>query len=87
MVLEDYRSTKNELKRVPLKPRKDITNENTETILIDRLNPFEVISHVFELPSIGKNELYMHAAAGPPTKEMWVRAIRTGITPHGAVSA
>jgi len=60
---------------MPLKPRKKITNENTKTIIVDRPNPEEAISTIFKLSSIERSVLYMHAAAGFPTKEIWTRAI------------
>ena len=53
-------------------------NENMDTIIIDRPNPGEVISHIFELPSTENTIKYMHAAAGFSVKETWIRAVRAG---------
>ena len=49
-----------------------------DTIIIYRPSPGEAISHIFELPSTGKTIKYMHAAAGFPVKETWIRAVRAG---------
>ena len=38
----------------------------------------DVINNVYELPSIGHAVRYLHAAAGFPTKETWIKAIRKG---------
>ena len=62
--------------RIPLKGT--ILNENMDTIIIDRPNPGESISHVFELTSTENTIKYMHAAAGLPVKETWIRAVRDG---------
>jgi len=62
--------------RVPLKA--NVQNENTNTIVFNRPNPAEPIANVFELPSTEKTVKYFHAAAGYPTKETWVKAIRAG---------
>jgi len=52
----------------PLKSRKQVTNENTKTLLVDRPIPNEAISNIFELPSMERSVLYTHAAAGFPIK-------------------
>ena len=59
---------------IPLWRDKKITNEASETIVIDRLWPQKEISHVFEFPSIKDTISYYHAAAGLSTKETWVKA-------------
>ena len=50
-------------------------NKNVVTIIIDRPNPGEAILHIFELPSTENTIKYMHAAAGFPVKETWIRAV------------
>ena len=52
-VLEGYRCKGTGLMRIPLKAK--VTNENTDTLLIDRPNPEHAIGHVFELPSTENN--------------------------------
>ena len=38
----------------------------------------EEILHILELPSTENAIKYMHAAAGFPIKETWIRAVRAG---------
>jgi len=76
--IEGYMCTKSGLWSVPLKPQSEITNDDTETILINRPNSYEAITHVFELSSIKKSMIYMHAAAGLSTKETWTKTIKAG---------
>ena len=45
---------------------------------MDRPRPEEAISHVFELPSTEKTIAYYHAAAGFPTQDTWITAVRAG---------
>jgi hypothetical protein len=75
-VLKGYRDKQSGLWRIPLK--ENVANENTDTLLIQRPMPNEAISHVFELPSTEKTIAYYHAAAGFPTKETWISAVRAG---------
>ncbi|MCP4746067.1 MAG: hypothetical protein GY874_07980, partial [Desulfobacteraceae bacterium] len=58
--------------------KQNVKNVNTQTVLIHCPPPEEAISHVFELPSTKKTIAYFHAAAGFPTKETWIKAIRNG---------
>ena len=53
-------------------------NENTDTLLIQCPLLEEAIAHVFELSSTEKTVAYYHAAAGFPTKETWLAAVRAG---------
>ena len=76
-VLSGYKS-KDGLRRVPLRKNMKVENKNTDTIVLDRPNPKDAISHVFGLPSNKNNIAYYHAAAGFPTKETWIRAISVG---------
>ena len=55
-----------------------VENENTDTILWNRINSKEVVSHVFELPSTKETICYLHIAAGFPQKDTWIKAIRKG---------
>ena len=80
-VLKGYRCKNSGLWRIPLK--NTILNENMDTIIIDRPNQGELISHIFELPSTENTIKYMHAAAGFPVKETWIRAVRAGIIQRG----
>ena len=72
-VLKGYRCKNSGLWRIPLKDT--ILNENMDTIIIDRPNPGEAILHIFELPSTENTIKYMHATAGFPVKETWIRAV------------
>ena len=67
VVLKGYRCKNSGLRRIPLKDT--ILNENMDTIIIDRPNPGEALSHIFELSSTENTIKYMHAAAGFPVKE------------------
>ena len=75
-VLKGYRCKNSVLWRIPLKYT--ILNENMDTIIIDRPNLGEAISHIFELSSTENAIKYMHAAAGFPVKETWIRGVRVG---------
>ena len=46
--------------------------------LFSRPDPAEAINNLYELPSIEKAIRYLHGAAGFPTKETWLKAIRNG---------
>ena len=72
-VLKGYRCKNSGLWRIPLKDT--ILNENMDTIIIDRPNLGESISHIFELPSTENTIKYMHAAAGLRVKETCIRAV------------
>ena len=61
-VLSGYKS-KDGLWRVPLQQTQKITNENTDTIILDQPNPKNAIANVFELPSIKNAIAHYHAAA------------------------
>jgi hypothetical protein len=51
------------------------TREHIRTILG---RTTEHINHVYELPSIEQTVRYLHAAAGHPTEELWLKAIDKG---------
>jgi hypothetical protein len=40
----------------------------------------EVVANVYSLPSIPQTIWYLHAAAGFPTKDPWIKAINMEIT-------
>ena len=75
-VLKGYWCKNSVLWRIPQKDT--ILNENIDTIILDRPNPGEAILHIFELPSTENTIKYMHAAAGFPVRETWIRAVRAG---------
>ena len=60
-LLKRYRCKNSGLWRIPLKDT--IVNKNMDTIIINRPNPGEAMSHIFELPSTENTIKYMHAAA------------------------
>ena len=74
-ILKAYRG-KSGLWRIPLKH--NVVNENTDTVIWARPEEQEYAAHVFELPSAKETIRYMHAAAGFPQKDTWLRAIRAG---------
>ena len=53
-------------------------DEKQDTILLDRPNPKHAIKSAYELPSTEQLTRYLHACAGYPMKETWVKAIRAG---------
>ena len=59
------------MKPVPL-------DEKTDTILLNRPTPTQEINSAYELPSTKQLIRYLHACAGYPTHETWVKAIRAG---------
>ena len=75
-VLQGWRDIESGLWRVPLK--QEITNDKTDTVLLNMPSPIKSISNVYDLPSVETQIRYLHAAAGYPTKEMWLKAIRKG---------
>ena len=46
--------------------------------LLERTNKDEYVHNVYELPSMDQTVRYLHAAAGHPTKETWLKAIAKG---------
>ena len=76
-ILSGYKS-KDGLWCVPLRKNMKVVNKTDDTIVLDHPDPKEVISHVFELPSIKNTIVYYHAVAGFPTKETWIRATSAG---------
>ena len=38
----------------------------------------EQVSNVYDIPSINQTVRYLHAAAGFPTEDMWIKAIKAG---------
>ena len=75
-ILRGWRCKHSGLWQVPLKPV--VRNNNTDTKLIDQPNPEHDINIAYELPSSEQLVLYLHACAGYPTKETWLKAIRVG---------
>ena len=72
-VLKGYRCRDTGLWRIPL--RETVTNENTQTLLVQCPKTTEAIHNVYELPSTEQTIKYLHAAAGFPTKKTWIEAI------------
>ena len=64
VVLKGYKCKNSGLWRIPIKDT--ILNKYMDKIIIDRPNPGESISHIFELPSTENTIKYMHAAAELP---------------------
>ncbi len=69
--------------RIPLLPL--VQNTNTDTILVkkppteflpDRLSPTKAMHNVYELKTQPKLIGYLHKAAGCPTKQTWIAAIK-----------
>jgi len=48
------------------------------TVSADEEPTKEQAQHAYDLPSIGQTVRYLHAAAGFPTEESWIKAIRAG---------
>jgi hypothetical protein len=46
--------------------------------LLEGTHKEEYIHNVYKLPSMEQTEQYLHAAAGHPTKETWLKAIAKG---------
>ena len=61
--------------QVPITPV--VLNNNTETMLIDQPNPEHAINSAYKFPSSEQLVRYLHACAGYPTKETWLKAIRS----------
>ena len=65
-----------------------IQNQNTDTVLLDRMRSekinsgrpqtTEAVNNRYELPSTAKVVRYLHAAAGFPPKATWLKAIHAG---------
>ena len=72
-ILRGWRCKHSGLWGVPLTPV--VLNNNTETMLIDRPNPEHAINTAYELPISEQLVRYLHACAGYPTKETWLKAI------------
>ena len=51
---------------------------NLWTISVDQKETKEKALHAYDLPSINQTVRYLHAAAGFPVKETWLKAIRAG---------
>ena len=75
-ILRAYQCRKTGLWRISL--RSKVENKNMDTVLWNRINPEEAVSHVFELPSTKETICYLHAAAGFPQRDTWIKAIRKG---------
>ena len=82
-ILRGWRCKQTKLWRIPL--IKNVTNENTDTVLCDRCPteflpdrppPDEAIHNVYELKTQPELVRYYHAAAGFPTKPSWLKAIK-----------
>ena len=52
--------------------------EKEDTILLDRPITKHAIKSAYKLPSTEQLIRYLHACAGYPTKETWVKAIQAG---------
>ena len=63
------------LYRIPLK--KLVKNVNTYTILIDRTDPKNAINNVSGIAIAQEIIQYIHACAGFPTTEKWLKGIRS----------
>ncbi|KAL7476583.1 hypothetical protein ACHAW6_002434 [Cyclotella cf. meneghiniana] len=85
-VIKGWRDPETGLYRIPSKERVD--NLNTDTVLLNKETSDEIqserpmtteaVNNVYELPSREKAIQFLHAAAGFPTKAMWLRAIQAG---------
>ena len=73
-VLRGWRDT-NGLWRVPLEPNKP--PKDSEYVLLDQ-EAENAISNVYKLPSTAKIIQYLHACAGFPAKQTWLKAINGG---------
>jgi len=74
--LRGYRCKSTGLWRIPL--QEVVTNENLQTLLIQCPTKDQAIHNVYELPSTEQTVKYLHAAAGFPTKQVWLDAINRG---------
>ncbi len=81
-ILRGWQCKQIKLWQVP--PVKDVTNNNTQTVLCncppseflpEQLPPPEAINNVYELKTQPELVRYYHAAAGFPTKPTWIQAI------------
>ena len=61
---------------MPLKPVP--LDEKEYTIVLNRPNTTQAINSAYELPSTEQLIRYLHACAGYPTRETWVKAIQAG---------
>ena len=75
-ILKGWRCKTTGLWRVPLTPVP--LDEKEDTIVLNRPNPTHAINSAYELPSTEQLIRYLHACAGYPTRETWVKAIRAG---------
>ena len=75
-ILIGWRCKHSGLWRVPLTPV--VLNKNTDTIFLDRPTPEHAINSAYELTRSAQLVRYLHACAGYPTKETWLKAIQAG---------
>ena len=75
-ILKGWQCKTTGLWRVPL--TLVMFEKKEDTILLDRTNPKHAINSAYKLPSTEQLIRYLHACAGYPTKETWVKAIRAG---------
>ena len=82
-VINGWRDSSTGMWRVALLPT--VSNVNTDTALLnrppteflpDRPLPTEAIHNVYELKTQPELIRYLHAAAGHPTKDYWIKAIK-----------
>lgn len=52
--------------------------EKLWTVSADDEEKIEQVNTVYDLPSIGQSVRYLHAAAGFPVEESWIKAIKAG---------
>ena len=74
--LKGWRCKTTVIWRVPLAPVRNDKKE--DTTLLDSPSPKHAINIAYEFPSTEQLIRYLHACAGYPTKETWVKSIRTG---------
>jgi hypothetical protein len=84
-VLMGWRDKLTGLWRVPLRQQVDNVNTDTQQLSNEQSQAIteEVASNVYDLPSTERVIRYLHAAAGFPTKSMWLKAIKSGSLQHG----
>ena len=75
-ILKGWQCKMTVLWRVPLTPI--MLNKKEYTILLDSPNPKHAINSAYKLPSTEQLVRYLHACAGYPMKETWVKAIQAG---------
>jgi hypothetical protein len=46
--------------------------------LVDETITTEQAHHAYDLPSVGQTVRYLHGAAGFPTEDTWIKAIKAG---------